>query len=455
MGEAAAPEQLSAAWLAAQLEGCIGPLRGQRLCVAYSGGLDSSVLLALLASLRRPQRLRLRALHVNHHLHAESGDWARAAARQARRWRIACTLIEAPVRREAGESLEAAARVARYGALARQLRPGELLVTAHHQEDQLETVLLALLRGSGVRGLAAMSPVSAWAGTRLLRPLLPVGRAQLLRFARASALQWSDDPSNLDERFDRNFLRRRVLPLIVQRWPAAPVTVARSAAHLAEARALLDELARTQLAAARDGAALRASALAQLSAAQRRNALRYWLAERGLPPPDHRRLREIAGPLLRARADASPQVSWRGGVVRRHAGRLYAQALQPDAAPAARPRRWAWRRQRWLALEDGSTLGLLRDPHGDVRLAALPEALQVRFRQGGERLAGGPGRIALKDLLQAQGLAPWERREVPLIGDGERIFAVADFWLDPAYRVGAAAVSAAERGRFRWRRALR
>jgi len=451
-GTRCAPANLSAEWLAAQLTALIGPLRGRRLCVAFSGGLDSSVLLAVLARLRRSNRLSLRAVHVNHQLHPQASRWAVAAAAQARRLRVPFERIDAAVLPRPGESLEALARAVRYRALAAHLRATELLVTAHHQEDQLETVLLALLRGSGVRGLAAMRAVTPWCGTLLLRPLLPIGRAQLERYAREHALAWSEDPSNRDERFDRNYLRRSVLPLIRQRWPSAAVTVSRSASHLAEARELLEQQAAEQLQDARDGSALRVSVLSRLTVAQRGNALRHWIAERGLAAPDHRRLREIAGPMLRSRVDALPVVRWPGGELRRHGDRLFALHA---AVTAPAERTWDWRAQPWLALENGGAIGLVRESHGDVRLAALPLRLTVGFRHGGERVQGARGRLALKRLLQAGGLTPWERAAVPLIGDGERIIAVADVWLDPAYRTGAGhgtAAAAAEAGRFRWRR---
>jgi len=452
---AGAPARFDAAWLAARLKAMLGPLRGRRLCVAYSGGLDSAVLLTALAALRVRERFALRALHIDHRLHAASADWARAALTRARKLRVPCRIITLRIDGGDGQSIEAAARDARYRALAEALAGDELLLTAHHQEDQLETVLLALLRGSGVRGLAAMGAVTPWAGRLLLRPLLAVSRAQLEHYARARRLDWSEDPSNADERFDRNYLRRSVLPLVRRRWPAAAATVSRSAAHLAEARALLEQLAGSVLADARDGDALRVSALRRLALPQRRNAVRQWIAERGLQPPDHRRVREICGPMLAARDDALPRVSWRGGELRRYAGRLFAFA---GAAPrvvtartAAAPENWDWHARPWLSLADGGALGLVRDRHGDVQLAALPRVLRVRARRGGERLAGAQGRQALKDLLQAQGVAPWERAAVPLIEHRGRIIAVADLWLDAAYR--AREPAAAGRGRFRWRRA--
>jgi tRNA(Ile)-lysidine synthase len=448
-GDAAAPARFDARWLSSRLQAMLGSLRGRRLCVAYSGGLDSGALLSALAALRARERFVLRAVHVNHRLQPQAARWAQAARRRARKLRVPCGIVVLTIERSRGESLEAAAREARYRALASQLAGDELLLTAHHQEDQFETVLLALLRGSGVRGLAAMNAVTPWAHTLLLRPLLPVPRAQLEQYARERALDWSEDPSNADERFDRNYLRRAVLPLIRQRWPAAAATVSRSARHLAEARSLLEQLARASLQDARDGASLRVSVLRRLPLPQRRNALRQWIAERGLPAPDHRRVREICGPMLKARGDSLPRVSWRGGQLRRYADRLFAFGVIASGDPVA-VEHWDWRARPWLPLAGGGALGLVRDRHGDVRLPALPRLLGVRHRRGGERLQGAQGRVALKDLLQAQGLAPWERAAVPLIVHAGRIIAVADLWLDRSY--GCQDAQAADRGRFRWRR---
>jgi tRNA(Ile)-lysidine synthase len=451
----AAP-RFNTAWLAGRLRSLTGALRGRHLCLAYSGGMDSTVLLTALSTICARERFSLRALHVNHQLHPQASEWARAARSNAQQLGVPCELIKVLVPAGRGDSLEAVAREARYRALAAHLKPGELLLTAHHLEDQLETLLLALLRGSGVRGLSAISASRAWAGTQLLRPLLPVSRQQLERFARRRHLSWSEDPSNQDQRFDRNYLRQVVLPLLQARWPGIATTVARSAAHIAEAGSLLEQLARVHLGNARDGLALRVSALRTLAAPQRANALRAWIAQRGLPPPDARRLREITGPLLAAREDAEAAVCWQGAQVRRHADRLFAIAV--DAAResvALEIERWNWRKDPWVALGAGGSLGLVRDPHGDVRLTALPPLLAVCYRKGGERLQAARSRVALKDLLQRQAVAPWQRASVPLVvqqaTQARKIIAVADLWLDPFY--GTSNASPSERGRFRWRRA--
>lgn len=444
----ASRSRFTPAWLRTQLLALAGPLRGARFCVAYSGGLDSTVLLAALASLRERSGFQLRALHVDHGLHPDSAQWARGARRQARRLGVTCELLQVRIRLDAGESVEALAREARYAALSSALTAQEQLVTAHSQDDQLETVLLALSRGGGMRGLAAMNPRSWLVHHRLLRPLLPVSRAELARFATDRKLVWIEDASNLDQRFDRNFLRLRVIPALRERWPALAATASRSVSHVAEAQQQLTRSARRAAVRAADGRALRVSALRALDPPARRNLLLYWIGTRGVPLPDHRRLGEIAGPLLEARHDAMPRVQWRGGELRRHGDRLFAlTAAESGALPQAQD--WDWQRHPWLTFADGSSLGLIDDRHGDVDLRLLPCPLRVDFRHGGERLRCAHGRMPLKDLLQSHDIAPWLRNAVPLVRNGSRIIAVADLWLSDDLR--AQVKTRGPRGRLRWR----
>lgn len=258
--------------------------------VALSGGADSAALLAAAAALAaREPRLRLRALHVNHGLEGAQ-PLAAAARAAAAALEVPLTVLSIQLDVATGESLEAAARDARHAAFASALAPGELLLTAHHREDQAETLLLQLLRGAGPRGLAAM-PLDAPLGAgRLLRPLLDVPRAALRRYLATTALVWHDDPMNADPAFDRNYLRGVVWPLLAARWPAAATTLSRSAAHLAAAQQLLDASSATLYEGMCQGAALLIEPLRRLPAAQRRELLRYWLHTRGLPLPSTRRL---------------------------------------------------------------------------------------------------------------------------------------------------------------------
>ena len=439
----------SNAWLFGRLHQLIGKLRGARLCVAYSGGADSTALLAGLAALRTRHGFKLRALHINHQLQAGADAMAGAALRSARQLRVRCELLQEPVRPARGESLEAAARTVRNAALQRELRVGEWLLLAQHLDDQLETVLLQLLRGAGIAGLAAMPAVAGYT----LRPLLGIKRSSLHEYLRRRGLPWHEDPSNQDERFDRNYLRRRVAPLLEARWPAAAVTIARSAGLAAEAQQLLEMLADQSLSSAADGSALQVAVLRRLTPAACHNALRRWLALRALPLPDQRRLQEIAGPMLRARHDSQPQVAWPGVVVRRHGDLLYALAavagrgLRPAASPgtaAAAPWRWDWRLQPRLLLPHGGQLELRADAAGPLSLSTLPDQFEIRFRRGGERLAARHGQQTLKRLLQERHLPPWLRSSVPLLYAGERLVAVADWWSEPALQGGTV------RGRLVW-----
>jgi len=437
-----APRSFNARWLALRLRALIGPLRGARLCVAFSGGADSMALLAALSQLRRRSNFRLRALHVDHGLQPQSAAWARQARQVGRRLQVPVRVLAVEVPR--GGSLEAAAREARYAALGAALRPGEWLLTAQHLDDQLETVLLQLLRGAGLPGLAAMGERTPLAAGSLLRPLLPVARRQLLAWLQRRGLAWTEDPSNADERFDRNYLRRRITPALQARWPAAAQTARRSAAHLAEAQALLDQQADAQLALAADGAALRVPVLRRMAPPLRRQVLRRWLRTRGLPAPDQSRLQEMASALLAARADAMPRVSWPGAEVRRHGASLHAMAPLPPLPVAVD---WPVKRGATLTLPGIGRLRLQPDPHGNLCLAGWPARLQVRFRGGGERLRTTAGRQPLKDVLQRAGVLPWQRARLPLLYAGDRLIAVADLWLDPQH---SAAADCKRRARLLW-----
>lgn len=450
-GASGAKQGFSPGALARQLTALAGPLRGARLCVAYSGGADSTALLAACAALRARHRLRLRAMHVDHRMQPAARTMALAARAAARRLAVPCRIIAAPVVVARGESPEAAARAVRYAALHANLQPGEWLLLAHHQDDQVEALLLQLLRGAGVAGLAAMP---ARAGT-ILRPMLQVPRAQLLAFLRARSLTWIDDPSNADERLARNFLRRRVLPVLRERWPGLGAALARSAALAAEARGLLAARAGAQLREAQVGAALAVSVLRRLPAADRHNALRCWLEQRGLPMPDQRRLLEIAGPVLRARADAQPSVRWSGALIRRHGDLLHASSDAPPPQLVARkgraPRklRWGWLQHPRLDLPDGTVLELRPDAHGSLARPALPREVTVAFRSADGTVAGRAGGRQLKRALREAAREPWRRAAVPLVYSGRRLLAVGDSWHAPQLAKDVAGTRTS-RCRLRW-----
>lgn len=426
--------------LSALLHGHIDDLHGARLCLAFSGGRDSTVLLSALAALRARSGFALRAVHINHQLLPDAAAWARAALLAATRLGVPARVLKVQVITR-GVSVEANARAARYHALREQLSGGEWLLTAHHQEDQFETVLLQLLRGAGLAGLAAMPAVAPFGRGRLLRPLLGLPRAALADYARRLELTWTEDTSNQDQRFDRNFLRTAVLPQLVKRWPAAAATVSRSAAHLAEAQVLLEQQADWQLEQLQAGSALGISALRKLGAAEQRNVLRRWFKRRALPAPDTARLTELQQGLLMARHDAMPLLAWPGVEVRRAGDALHAMTPLP---PLPATLSWRWQRHRKLPLAGVGSLSLVDDSHGDIALGRLPPTLRVAFRHGGERLATATGHKPLKNLLQQIDLAPWLRGRMPLLYAGERLLAVAGVWRDPSL---APAISERRRAR--------
>ncbi len=305
-------EKFGPEWLGSHLAALLPGYPAVSLCVALSGGVDST---ALLVALKRATRspTRLRALHVDHGLRPAAKQWAAECRRLARRLGIPLQVLTTKISRVPGESLEAAAREARYRLLGSELRPAEILLTAHHVDDQLETVLLQLFRGAGLPGLAGMPALAPFAAGWLARPLLSRSRAELEEWARSEGLSWVEDDSNVEETLDRNYLRRRILPLIRARWPGSAAAVARSARHVAEAQTLLDALARADVDRASYGESLSVKTLRALPLNRRRNALRFWITRAGYLAPDTRRLEEIAGPLLNARADANPFVEWGTG----------------------------------------------------------------------------------------------------------------------------------------------
>ena len=384
---------------------------GGAFVVGLSGGMDSMVLLHALASIPEARQRGLRAIHVHHGLHAEADSWQHHCEAACEALQVPLHCVRVQVARGSGEGLEAAARNARHAAFAQVLGEGEVLVLAHHRDDQAETFLLRALRGSGVDGLGAMREWRRFEPGWLWRPLLGHARARLLAYAQAHGLRWIEDPSNADTRLDRNFLRQRVLPLLRERWPQADAVLSRSAALCVDASDLLTTADIRDLALLRtaDPNVLSRTTLTALPAAQRARVLRHWIAELGLPPLPAEGIARIEADLIHARDDADPRFAWQGAEIRTWRDLLHAGPLMPSLPPD-------WRRE-WdgaleLPLPDGSRLAL-------VGASGFDHPVRVHARAGGERLTL-PGRDhshALKHVLQDLGIPPWVRDRLPLLSD--------------------------------------
>jgi tRNA(Ile)-lysidine synthase len=420
-----------------------------RVALAFSGGVDSTVLAHLLVKQRRKLG-SLRLLHVDHGLQTASREWSRHCARMARGWRVPFVSIRARIERQPGESPEAAAREARYEVLASAMQPGEVLVTAQHRDDQVETLLLQLFRGAGASGLAGMPGMAVFGPGFIARPLLAVSRADIEATARSASLRWVEDPSNADTRYSRNFVRQRLMPMIREHWPGADKALARSAMHLGEAASLLNERAEHDLAGLADGAGLSVSGLRALPMARRRNALRSYIARAGVEMPETSRLKEMSGPLLDARADAQPEVRWADARLVRSGGRLELKKSH-EVASEFIAKSWCWHDDRRLILHNASALELVDDEAGPIDLALLPSTLELRSRSGGERLrlSKTARTQTLKAILQSAKIPVSERARLPLLFVGDRLIAVADRWIDASI---AATVKSRRRARLLWTR---
>ena len=404
--------------------------RPRRYLVALSGGLDSTVLAHALAETRGQHGKRLVAIHIDHQLQTDSARWSDYCRQLAGRFEIEFVAERVAVDTTGGGGLEAAAREARYAALARYVGDGDWLLSAHNRNDQAETLLLNLTRGSGPAGLAGIGAARPFAAGWLIRPLIDVSRTDLQAYAGAHGLEWLDDPSNQDLRFDRNYLRHEVLTALERRWPGVVERIARSADLAGEAASMLEELAAIDLQGlGNQPTRIDVEGLAKLPDARQRNLLRHAIRRACLPLPSAARLATVIDTVLHAKPDAQPLVEWPGGELRRYRGRLYLlpplgeAQWQPQGRPlAATP----------VSLGEGlGALQLVPDAPRGLSAATVARGLCVRMRSGGEYIkpAGQTHTKKLKKLLQDEGVVPWMRDRLPLVYAGDELVAVADLWV--------------------------
>lgn len=401
----------------------------KKIVVALSGGIDSIVLLDIVAKLI-DNRENICAVHVNHGLSQFAEQWLDFCRGVCDHYSIPFVAEQVKIT-DFSQGIEGAARSARYQALAKHVDQDTLLLTAQHRDDQTETLMLALKRGAGVRGLAAMPEALAFQGGLLIRPLLMVPRAAIEHWAQDNDLRWVEDDSNSDTTFDRNFLRTKVLPLLTQRWPSFSKNVARSASHCQQANQLLDEIALQDLMLAGvKKYALSLDILNKMSSARVNNVLRYWLRQCAIEAPSEQVLKQIVNQMLGAKVDSDPMIDLGCFSLRRYQGILYLVAMQ--GAPALSS--YDWEIVEPLVIDGVGRLQatIVNDSNG-LRMPMATEALTVRFGITGSLKsapAGRDKRRSVKKLLQEYKVPPWQRDKVAFIFYDEQLVAAVGLWID-------------------------
>ena len=409
--------------------------------IALSGGLDSVVLLHLFARLREiTPALSIQAHHINHGLSRNAQHWSEFCAALCADLQINFSCSSVDLHKKNRISIEALAREKRYFCLQQGFSAHSYLVTAHHQDDQLETVLLALKRGSGNTGLQGVRHKQTLNRGYLIRPLLNYSRAQLEDYAGYFKLHWIEDESNQDQAFDRNFIRHSITPLLKQRWPAIAKSVARSATICQEQQQVLDELAAQDFSAAAfcflNQQALSCAALQQLSCGRRNNVLRFWFKENALDYPSSVQLKTLWTDIVLANNDALPVMRFKDHSLRRYRNHLYLLADKKIIGHSAQP--IVWQGEPTVSLLAGRiklafNYGQAADDVGDMLSCNAHSQIKICFREHLPaqltcKPQGRNGSRSIKKLLHEYHVPPWLRDVVPFILINGELRAALGLW---------------------------
>ena len=397
--------------------------------IGYSGGIDSHVLLHLCASMAHLKE-KITAVYVHHGLQLEADAWAEHCKKTATGLGVDFKVIRVDAIAGQGESPEEVARNARYTALRTLIETDDLLLVAQHREDQLETVLLQLFRGSGLSGLSAMPAFMNFGKGVLLRPLLNTPKIAVEVYAKLHNLSWIEDPSNQSNNFNRNFLRNAIVPLLKQRWPACDKTVARSAGHCAEAQLLLSEQTKKLFLPIFNvlDETLSISKLMAYSLTQQRLVIREWFQMLNLKMPSQAFIERIQSDVISARPDSDPLLSGKGYCIRRYRDKLY--CLKVAGAEKIVASIWP-KMQTLFSFSAGQALYFMPSSAGICYDKWQKSTVVVKARSGGEKISlpGRKGHHDLKQLFQEAGIAPWERAGIPLIYLDDKLAVVGNLWI--------------------------
>jgi tRNA(Ile)-lysidine synthase len=404
-----------------------------RIYIAYSGGVDSHVLLHLCAC-TPSLKDKITAVYVHHGLQAAAEAWPEHCQQIAAALGIDFKVLRVNAGAANGQSPEEAARDARYTAFKTLLKAGDVLLVGQHREDQLETVLLQLFRGAGLAGLSGMPDRMPFGQGMLLRPFLNIAKQTINDYARQQQLSWVEDPTNQCSDYDRNFLRNEVLPLLKQRWPVIDKTVSRSAAHCAEALGLVNEIAEQFFEQVFNQAdqTLIISQLHLKSLLHQKLIIRQWFAQIGLKMPSQDLVGRILDEVVGANEQSVPLISTQGFEIRRYRDKLY--CLPQAVIEIQQTKSWS-NHQRLINIGNHQALRWIESPTGILAEHWHAAQIEIKFRSGGEkiRLYGRTGHHSLKKLFQEAGIPPWEREQMPLIYLNGCLAAVGDLWISAEF----------------------
>ena len=418
-------------------------IAAEPVIVAFSGGVDSTVLLHLLASCRSQGSLQtLRAVHIHHGLSDLADSWQAFCQSFCHSLNIPLTVARVELSGTSGGGIEQEARQARYQIFEEVLNDGGSLLMGHHQDDQAETLLLRLFRGTGLEGLQGIPGRRALGKGQILRPLLNVSRAGIEDYARRHQLQWIEDDSNVDEAFSRNFLRHQIIPGIEQRWPGASRRMAELTKDVTAVNARLSGLSEQLLQQAQttipqwllgNQPLLSIEVLQSFDVGDQRQVIRLWLKKQGFNMPGRQALETVIQELMDARSDAEPVIRNSQYCLRRFRGYLVADVINTDID--YQPLSWDWRSNPELILPDGKTLSILISDSRDKLALNMPDKpLQVLWRRHIDTsqkvaVAGRSGRKTIKRWLQEYNIPPWLRDQVPFIFMDDLLVTVPGLWL--------------------------
>jgi len=404
----------------------------KHVVIAFSGGVDSHVLLHICRQLKSQfKAIHFQAIHIDHGLQQNSKDWVAHCEKVSSQLKVDFLSVEVDAVNK-GDGPEQTARKARYKALLKHTSKQTLVFTAQHQDDQAETLLLQLLRGCGVQGLASMPALDNFGLGFIARPFLQQPQQSIIDYARQNNLSWIDDPSNQDISLDRNYLRHEVIPLIKKRWPAFSSTTSRTARLCAETNDVLETVAEDYL-SKQDEKILEIEKIQSLSDDFQRIILRHWLRQNNIQNPSLKIILEIQKAVIAADIDKTPLVQWADTQIRRYNNKLYLLGIlkQPLEGLAANFIEGEYKLPHSLG-----SLKVTKNLGKGIKAVNWEQSKpEVRFRRGGERikLFGREGTKKLKSLLHENKVLPWVRDSLPLIFIDNELVAIADLWIAEAF----------------------